>query len=141
MKPITTMGVAPVGCIRPDLGQLLAAYEWGLLASEEEDAYERHLVGCPACAGELHSTAQMGGALRHRPAQRRRLWLPIGAAAAAAAVLMFSQLLGSTGSRLAETSFPTDTVAAPAQQATMTFELRIPSQTQFSYELQVPGAS
>ncbi|MBN1424719.1 hypothetical protein JXA88_09185 [Candidatus Fermentibacteria bacterium] len=141
MKPITDIGTAPIGCTSPGMGRLLAAYEWGLLASPEEEAYEEHLVACQACAQELASSIRTGSVLRSRPAKRHMVLLPVGAAAAAAAVLVFSQFLGFGRSELAVSNPPIDTVAAPVQQATMTFELTVPSPTQFSYELQVPGTS
>ncbi|MCU0610729.1 MAG: zf-HC2 domain-containing protein [Candidatus Eisenbacteria bacterium] len=129
----------PEGCTDHEAGSLLAAYEWGLLASAEEDAFEAHLIGCAACAQELSQAGRVGDAIRSRGRRRSRVWIPIGAAAAAAAILTFSHVLSPPQSGIAVTSLQTDTVSSPARQATMSFELSVPSQTRFSYDLSVPG--
>lgn len=141
MTTTLDLQVAPRGCVQPELGSRLAAYEWDLLPPPEDASFEEHLVACPACAAELASTSRLGAGMRVRPRSARRVWLPVGAAAAAAVVVLFSQLLNAPR-REAVASVPSDdSAASPAQQATMTFELRIPQQTSFTYDLSIPGSS
>jgi hypothetical protein len=139
MTRTVEMLTAPDGCTDPARGQLLAAYEWGLLTPGEDHGFEEHLVSCEACATELLATSRTTAALRSTRPRRTRVWLPLGAAAAAAAVLLFSNLLSQPRDDQTASLVSTDTVAAPVQQAAMTFELNVPSQSQFSYELAVPG--
>ncbi len=50
VKPRTT-------CTDPDQGQLLAAYDAGILEPEERAAFERHVSSCEACREELYELA------------------------------------------------------------------------------------
>ncbi|MEV3978016.1 zf-HC2 domain-containing protein [Nonomuraea sp. NPDC049758] len=42
----------------------VAAYALGLLDDDERNAFERHLHGCPSCAGEVGAFAAMGELMR-----------------------------------------------------------------------------
>ena len=62
----------------------LAAYVDGALSPEDRSRIELHLVDCDACRDELRAVVQLVGG-----APRRRTWyLPIGIAAAAAAITL-----------------------------------------------------
>jgi hypothetical protein len=58
----------PSRCIDTTSGELLAAYEIGLLTPEEQTRFEVHLVECPACQEELYESAPMMAALHADPA-------------------------------------------------------------------------
>ena len=55
------------GCISPRVGDLLGAYEMGLLAAAERQTFEQHLAECPACLEELYEGAVAAEALRADP--------------------------------------------------------------------------
>ena len=66
-----------------------------LATGDGDAATRRHLAACPACAAQLAALEDdlslLRGALRDAPqpvAARRAVWLPIGAASAAAAALL-----------------------------------------------------
>lgn len=54
-------------CTRPELGDLLGAYELGLLEGPDQLRFEKHLEHCPACAEELYDGAAASEAMRREP--------------------------------------------------------------------------
>jgi hypothetical protein len=58
---------ATPGCADPAHGSRLAAYELGLLAPEEQVAFEAHLGVCDACAEELFAHAPTVAAIHEAP--------------------------------------------------------------------------
>jgi tetratricopeptide (TPR) repeat protein len=54
-------------CTDPDQGRHLAAYELGLLESDERLGFERHLGVCPACLEHLYEMATHSTAMRSEP--------------------------------------------------------------------------
>ena len=54
-------------CTDPKLGDLLAAYELGLLAGPDQARFETHLNDCPACQEELYQGAPTAESLRADP--------------------------------------------------------------------------
>ncbi len=54
-------------CCSPDLGELLAAYELGLLPAEDRLRFEEHLAGCSACLEELYEMSPVATALSSEP--------------------------------------------------------------------------
>ena len=107
------------GCTKPDLGDLLSAYELGLLEGPDQARFEAHLEDCPACQEDLYAGAVASEALRTEPGRygavlaaaaragepslrdklgglwhrlsRPRVLVPVGAAAAVVLVLMVFQ--------------------------------------------------
>jgi hypothetical protein len=103
-----------IGCQRPDVGELLSAYEMGLLEDDERALFENHVRECSACLEEVYQMAPVVARLRadsgtmarslsgaaERPTMltrcrdvwRRwtgtRRWAPIGLAAAAMLALV-----------------------------------------------------
>ena len=55
------------GCTQPDLGDLLSAYEMGLLEGPDQVRFEAHLENCPACLEDLYAGAVSSEALRAEP--------------------------------------------------------------------------
>ena len=112
--------------------RLLGPYVLGELGEEEERELERHLEGCPACRDDLDDVLQAHGILRaavdspppelkdwvlsrarnearHRPTNRRMLWVPVAAALLVVAVLGFGLLRTVSG--------PSDGLALTATSA------------------------
>lgn len=56
-------------CTEPRRGDLLAAYEMGLLQDHERLAFEQHLDACPQCLEELYALAPAAALLREDPAR------------------------------------------------------------------------
>jgi len=54
-------------CREPELGRLIARYELGLLAEEEQARFEAHLQDCPACLEEMYAHAPAVTALTGEP--------------------------------------------------------------------------
>lgn len=54
-------------CTKPGLGDLLAAYELGLLEGPDQSRFEAHLGECPACLEELYQGAATSEELRADP--------------------------------------------------------------------------
>ena len=52
------------GCTKPNLGDLLAAYELGALEGPDQARFEAHMEECPACQEELYLGAPASEALR-----------------------------------------------------------------------------
>ena len=59
-------------CNDPAVGELLAAYEFGLLAEEERARFEAHMRGCEACAEELYRLAPFVTAMTADPGRARQ---------------------------------------------------------------------
>lgn len=133
----------PWECREPTMGRMLAAYEWGLLNSTEEEQFEQHLFQCAACAAELASSWPVGESVRVRRRHSRRFaWLSVGLAAAAAAVFVILELGGVMNSPDIPVSLSeTDEAVSATAPASWTFELDIPNSNSFSYNLDVPGSS
>jgi Putative zinc-finger len=55
------------GCTRPELGDLLSAYEMGLLDAPDQLRFESHLEGCSTCAEDLYSGAVASEEMRANP--------------------------------------------------------------------------
>lgn len=55
-------------CTDPGRGDLLTAYEWGLLEGAERRSFEDHLAACSRCLEELYAFAPAGLAMRERTA-------------------------------------------------------------------------
>lgn len=140
-KPIP-IDHATEGCVDPDVGMLLAAYDWGLLSNEDADRFEYHLVHCTACAAELERLWNTSAGIRSVRRQRTR-WVPVGVAAAAAALLLFLELGGHNGSVQMTGSPDHDTlgIETPAEQATFTFHLETTPEEGFTFDLNVPETS
>ena len=68
-------------CPDRELGERLAAYELGLLDSDERRRFEDHLRECPACQEELFELAPYMAALNQEPG---RYAAQVGAALRAA---------------------------------------------------------
>jgi hypothetical protein len=90
------------------LGDMLAAYEQGLLDEEERAAFEAHLAGCEECLDELYEMAPYVVAMLADPGRYRRI-------AAAAAALDAPTLAERLGRWL--TSVLTPRVAVPVAVA------------------------
>ncbi len=134
---------APQGCIKPELGRLLAAYDWGILSEDEEALFEEHLLRCRACVFELESVWKIGAALRvPSPQKHKTHWLPVGVAAAAAALLIFLEVgMPGPGSR-DDGALARDTLRATSpNQSTFTFTLETTPRENFSFQLNVPESS
>ncbi|MBU8870872.1 MAG: zf-HC2 domain-containing protein [Gemmatimonadales bacterium] len=56
-------------CVKPHLGDLLGAYEMGLLEKEDQSRFETHLFECPACLEDLYSGAVVSEELRADPSR------------------------------------------------------------------------
>jgi hypothetical protein len=54
-------------CREPELGRLIAPYELGLLAEEEQARFEAHLQDCPTCLEELYAHAPAVAGLTGEP--------------------------------------------------------------------------
>jgi hypothetical protein len=116
------------------------AYILGALSSEERAAFERHLPGCPACAGSVRDLAGLPGLLarvpveildpeqlptpvpdtllpalvrRARRSRRRRAWITGGLVAAAAAVAIGAVGLSTLGDDDSDPPQASPTTAAP----------------------------
>lgn len=63
-------------CINPEVGRLLHSYELGLLTSEEDERFERHLLSCDHCHTELHRFETHAKLLRSHQAVRREVAAP-----------------------------------------------------------------
>ena len=61
------------GCTNPDLGDLLSAYEMGLLEQKDQTRFETHLVECPVCLEDLYDGAVASEALRADPGRYARV--------------------------------------------------------------------
>lgn len=68
----------------------LAAYMDGRLTRDEKAKVQEHLAECQSCRREATEVAEI---LEGRRGKRRRLILPMGLAAAAAAILLFTPLV------------------------------------------------
>jgi anti-sigma factor RsiW len=54
-------------CAEPDTGNLLAAYEMGVLAGDDRRRFEEHLGRCPWCVEQLYELAPHVAAMRADP--------------------------------------------------------------------------
>ena len=61
------------GCQDRKLGNLLTAYEMGVLEEQERAAVEEHLVHCVHCQESLYGMAPFANRLRHEPGRWRRV--------------------------------------------------------------------
>ncbi len=119
--------VSSPSCVEPRLGDLMSAYEMGLLEKQDQSRFEAHLDQCAGCLEDLYSGAMASEELRAHPGRYRRVLeaatsapgssfldrlsdyikrllqlrvlVPVGAVAAVALVLMVIQpgLLPSAG--------------------------------------------
>lgn len=55
------------GCTRPEIGDLLGAYELGLLETADRQRFETHLEDCAACLEDLYQGAPAAETLRADP--------------------------------------------------------------------------
>jgi hypothetical protein len=69
----------PRTCREPATGELLAAYELGLLEAAERARFEAHLESCPACLEELYAHAPAALALGAEPERWARRLAEAGA--------------------------------------------------------------
>lgn len=60
------------GCIRPEIGDRLAAYEMGLLEETERVEFEEHLAACAWCLEEMYAHAPAAEAMRAEPGLHAR---------------------------------------------------------------------
>ena len=54
-------------CSDGSVGELLAAYEMGLLSEEDRVRFEQHVVECPTCLAQLYEMAPGIVALQNAP--------------------------------------------------------------------------
>lgn len=57
-----------IRCIDPDKGAMLAAYEMGLLTSQDRREFEQHVSLCPACQEQLYAMAPHMTTMQANPA-------------------------------------------------------------------------
>ncbi len=57
-----------IRCIDPDKGAMLAAYEMGLLTSQDRNEFEQHVSLCPACQEQLYAMAPHMTTMQANPA-------------------------------------------------------------------------
>ena len=153
------------GCSDRKAGELLAAYELGILSPEERRHFESHLGGCAVCMEELYESAPAMTALladpdrslralsaagaapaERRPfraaLRRRRVWIPAAAAAMIlAAVFFFPSGPGRYGSmaRIEPVLYvPLETRGAPAAEPSLLFREAMKSYARGDYEGAAP---
>jgi hypothetical protein len=68
-------------CIRPEEGELLAAYEFGLLGEREAAVFEDHLARCPHCLEAVFEMSPVSRALTAAPERIAPHPAPLGASA------------------------------------------------------------
>jgi len=130
---------APAGCTNERIGRLLAAFEWGLLTSEEEERVEEHIIGCAACAAELNSMWAVGTAIR--TSRKHHVgWKPIGAVAAAAALFLTIGLGMLDRYEKHVNPLMSDSLDSQSGQSMVTFsyELTTTEDEGFSFNLDIP---
>ena len=130
---------APPGCNDQRIGRMIAAYEWGLLTSEEEQYVEEHIIGCPACAHELNTMWAVGAVIRASRAHRVG-WKPIGAVAAAAALILTIGLGMLDRYEKQVDPLMGDSLNNQSSQSMVTFsyELTTKREEGFSFNLDIP---